>query len=321
MFCCKCGSYVKDDAVFCGKCGNPVMRQPVQPSGQIPQAVVGGEAAGASKAGKSSVPKALKIGLPVGLGVVAIALVMVLIFVVNGSSGGSGETVPVAEQPVSGSASAGDAVQNSSGGDAEDQAAGSPTLMPSPAPTAEPTPSPTPKPTPEPTPEPVLTSNYLNDKEFDNLNDILKYCKKLVEDGEIDSDILSAYKMSVRAASGMTEAYFISFNWSPSVGMLFIKEDGSYHAYLRTSGYISLMSEDGEAIITNQSYLTGDYNLNIYLYSESDRSYENIDSKEFRDEGNAYDKTIKKLCDSVGMDKSEMKEADMEFVKEVSVWE
>lgn len=115
MFCRKCGSYMKDDARFCEKCGNPVMRQPVQPSGQTPQAL----ANGISNSGKSSVPKALKIGLPVGLGVVAIALVVVLIFVINGNSGGGESSVPMAEQT---GASTAEPTQDTSFEDGEDTA-------------------------------------------------------------------------------------------------------------------------------------------------------------------------------------------------------
>ena len=92
--------------------------------------------------GKSSVPKALKIGLPVGLGVIAVALIVVLIFAINGSSGGSSETVPMADQSAAGSANTGDEGQNSSGGEV---AAASEASTVTPEPTTPPTPTPSPE--------------------------------------------------------------------------------------------------------------------------------------------------------------------------------
>ncbi|MBR6230151.1 MAG: zinc ribbon domain-containing protein [Eubacterium sp.] len=138
MFCPKCGSPVREEARFCEKCGAG-LRAGVTPPPNPMNSTTERE--------KSSVPKALKIGLPVGLSVVAVALIVVLIFVINGSSGGSRETVPVAEQPAGGSENTGGTGQNPSGGE---------NAATSEAPTSTPevTPEPTPEPTEEPTPEP-----------------------------------------------------------------------------------------------------------------------------------------------------------------------
>ncbi|MBR6230148.1 MAG: zinc-ribbon domain-containing protein [Eubacterium sp.] len=137
MFCPKCGSPVREDARFCEKCG----------AGLRAGANLSSDAINSSTAEeKSSIPTALKIGLPVGLSVVAVALIVVLIFVINGSSGGNRETVPVAEQPAGGSENTGGTGQNPSGGE---------NAATSEAPTSTPevTPEPTPEPTPTPAPE------------------------------------------------------------------------------------------------------------------------------------------------------------------------
>ena len=165
MFCPKCGSPVGEDARFCEKCGAE-LHAGVNPASNATNSTQAGE--------KSSFPTALKIGLPVGLGVIAVAMIVVMIFVINGSSGGSGETVPVAEQSAGGSENTGGAGQNPSDGG---------NIAASEAPTA--TPSPTPTPTPEKEIQPKiieLKTDRLYDKydlTGDGIADTIRFTSKM----------------------------------------------------------------------------------------------------------------------------------------------
>lgn len=297
MFCWNCGKQLPDDAGFCYHCGKPI-REGRKTQGIITEDTKPKTAPVVATKKQPLLKSWIFWTALGGAVVVAASVTIVTVLLINGSSGGSGEPVYVAEQSTGVSENTGDAGQNPSGGEGI-------IASESPTETTESTPTPTIEPTPSPTPEPTMNPQ---DRAFD-FDEIKDYCSSNIIDDSYDhleeyrGYLLDFYKRKVRAYQIVEEdEYDIQL-----ASHVFIEGKDGWYLILETTGYISETLYSSEYFILETTTYNDDPTnwegeVSLYAYDSINHKYSEMNGRTMTYNADNYDDVLMEIRESIGLD-------------------